>query len=233
MKSNNTLIQIVLFGYVLYLLIALISKIYQLDIPTILIIIVYYSIFSALYKKYRLFLFIISTFILLSIFLLFIQTKSLNLIEIIEIYRGFKLPFILYMNVLLPMVFLSYTFDFYQFIREIATNEKLAYVQFLVPILIKRELVQRRYNILINRLQTRGINSENLLVRFFSLDLWVLPLITTGLMEGVESFEYNLMLNVDISKYKVHRQVAIKTSTLLSLFTIFLLIMLMITNIII
>jgi hypothetical protein len=200
--SNYFLLIIVLVGYVFYFIAIAVNKLFDASIPCIIISVLYYSLFSIVFKKYRLLSFLLITFVLLSLYLSFVHSKVISLSEILNVYNSRSLPISLYTIVLLPMAFLSYTFDFFQFTREVSSFEKFSIFRFLIPILIKRELILKRYAILIDRLQSRGINSENSIVRFFRIDLWVIPLITTTLIEGIESYEYNLMLNADIMGYK-------------------------------
>ncbi len=228
--SNFILIVIVLIGYLISFVVTLANRIFELNVPIIVLSVTYYLIFSIIYKKYRLLSFLSLTFVLLSLYLSFIRNNSLSLFEIISVYKSLSLPVFLYTNILLPMAFLSYTFDFFQLTREISSHKKFFFFRYLIPILIKRELILKRYFIMIDRLQTRGINSEKSFVRFFRMDYWMIPLITTTIIEGIESYEYNSMLNTDIMKYDNKLGVSLHKGTIVSFIIILLVILILIIS---
>ena len=182
---------------------------------------IYFAIISFAYKRYPFLQFLLITFMFLACYLSFINYFSLGVDEVIMALSKRSLPLFLYCNFLLPGVFFSYAANFYILTNEVSgmTKNKVAY--FIIPVLIKRELIVHRYNTILESLYTRGINTKSFINKYLLLPLWIVPLFITTLMEGVESYEYNRMLKVNILNYNpTHKKYYTSWWQKLSLFLI-------------
>lgn len=199
-KSKNIdLLLIVLLGWLFYLYGNLIS---QYVIPVTILIVVYYCIVSISYRLYGFLIFIAITFPILSFYLTYITFRHIDFDSLINLMDKNKLPLILYETLLLPGIFLGSSINFFSLTKEISLLKKNKWILFgLISVIVKRELIRRRYSMIMQNLYYRGINSKSFLGKYLNFGLWIIPLLVTTLIEGTESYEYNKMLKTNIRKY--------------------------------
>jgi hypothetical protein len=59
----------------------------------------------------------------------------------------------------------------------------------------------KRYEFIISGLKSRGVNFNTSFKKIYYINLWLIPLAVTTLIESVESDQYNNMLQTNILKY--------------------------------
>lgn len=158
-----------------------------------------FTILIILFRKYRFLLAISVSFVFLVFFLSFRFHNKLSLSALTAVVNSYALPIILFTYVLVPFSLLAITVDFYSTVNFLPRY--LGRGLFL-PILIKRELLLQRHKIIIESLFARGVNVAGFRGHISKLHLWLIPLIRTAIMEGVESHEYNQMLQTEIQQFR-------------------------------
>lgn len=135
---------------------------------------------------------------LISLFFSYLNYRQIGILHILQSIQKQSLPIILYSFLLLPFIFLSYTFDFYLLIKEITSLSKNKVFYFIAPVLIKRELIFHRFKKIMETFEAKGLNTKSYFSKYMLVSKWIIPLTITTLMEGVESYEYNKMLKANI-----------------------------------
>jgi len=199
-SPNITLVNLVLLNYVLVCLNGTVLTQY-FELPSILLTIVFFFLLALIYRIYSYILFIAVSFSFLSVFFAYLEHHTLAGEAIYQTWMMHLLTINLYYLVLIPCLFLTYTLNFYLLAEEISGmgNGKIA--RYSVPVLVKRELILHRYRQLLFSFESKGHDTQSAWGRLRNMHLWMVPLIITTLIEGVESYEYNKMLGTDISKY--------------------------------
>jgi len=198
-SPNLTLMNFVVLFYVLVSASKLLTR-YAVA-PHILIAVVYFGILSFIYNRRDYFVLVCTSFLFLTFFFSFLEFRHFGWQFFWNTWLLHKTALYLYTFLLLPSLFLTYTLNFFQLSTDMGAWSKKGLFRFFIPVIVKKELIVHRYKNIMDALWERGYDTTKMLKRLQLLYLWMVPLIVTTLMEGVESYEYNQMLNSDITLY--------------------------------
>jgi hypothetical protein len=174
-------------------------------IPNILIAIIYFGMLSVIYQRKDYLLFAFTSFTFLSCFFSFLGFRQINWQSLWQTWFLHKTALYLYTFLLLPSLFLTYTLNFFRLSTEIGPWSRKGILRFFLPVLVKKELIVHRYRNIMEALWERGYDTTKMSKRMLLLPRWMIPLIITTLLEGVESYDYNQMLRSDVSIYSPKR----------------------------
>lgn len=200
---NINLLIIVLSGYLFISYLHLILFL----IPIVLTSALYFILVSLLLNKRGFAMFALLSLVFVSFYFSFLTYKKISPQLILLSLQKETLPIFLYSFLLLPLVFLSYTIDFYLLTNEIASLNKNKIVYFVIPVLIKRELIFHRFRKIMETFEAKGLNTKSFFSKYYLASKWIVPLAITTLMEGVESYEFNKMLRTNIFNYSPSNKV--------------------------
>ena len=200
-SSNVNLLIVVMFFYLLICYSNLPSEIIGIVIPMIVVSVLYFFIACLIYRCFHFLVLMFIPFFFLVIFLSFKNTGTISMSSIHSQFIQRSLPTILYSLLLIPFVFLGITLDFYALPYETRGILKRVIATTIMPILLRRELLKRRFHQIQESLYSRGINSKAFLGKYRTLRFWMIPLVVTMLFEGAHSGEYNEMLKTNIAHY--------------------------------
>lgn len=200
--KNITLFLIVILGVILGMFTKYINQILFFPISSMIFTFGYFFILSFILHKYRFVFALFITFLFLLVFLSLFYYSSISSTIIVSLLYACHLPIVLFAYVLVPFSFLAISADYYS-----AVNYLPPYLGrgVIIPILLKRELIRERYQIIIKSLYARGVFISGL-SHLFKIIYWLFPLSRTTIMEGVETYDYNIMLGSNIRYYKPKKE---------------------------
>lgn len=168
-------------------------------IPPVLVTAFYFALVSTIYRKMGNVYFIFVSLLFLTVYFTVISGNAFTLEGIAgSLGSNRKLPILLYSLVILPASFIGGYIDVFSLAKNSGRAGHI-WLKYLVPVLIKRELVLKRHKEVMEAFYAKGYNTHRRWVRYKLAGKWIIPVVITTLMEGVESYEYNLMLNHDIT----------------------------------
>ncbi len=198
-SPNLTLINLALLFYVLVSASKLLMR-YAI-VPHILIAAVYFGILSLIYNRREYLVLVCTSFLFLTFFFSFLEFRQFGWPSFWKTWLLHKPALYLYAFLLLPSLFLTYTLNFFQISTDMGSWSRRGLFRFFIPVIVKKELIVHRYKNIMAALWERGYDTTKAIKRLQLLYLWMIPLIITTLIEGVESYEYNQMLNAEITRY--------------------------------
>ena len=202
MKNNYSIVVVLLFYYVVLCYSSTFEQLLDNNFPKMLFGLVYMSIFSITFNLRSAFLLILTTFIFLVGFFSFMTFGSFQISDFNNtLYLNvFAIKF--YYLFLAPFAFFGSGLNYFELVKYFGRNGGNSLSKFLIPILIKKELIASRYKEILFAMKTRGFEVDSRFSQVKLLPNWIVPLIVTTIMEGVESYDYNRMLKTKITKYK-------------------------------
>lgn len=218
---NLSLIIVLLYGHLLNLYIGPLSDLFGIQIPFLTVSIVYYSLFSLVYRRWGFLSFIILSSLIIVNFLAFVFYKQISLQSVQLALNQRILATVMFSYVLLPFVFLSWTLDVYSLPFEIVSLTQKRIFYFIIPVLSKRELIKHRFRAIQDSLYSRGVQTRSFWGKYLTLFKWSVPLFVTTLFEGVEASDLNKMLATNIRAYHPSRRIYYRNRTQKALLTIF------------
>ena len=225
-KSPNVWIVVCIFwGFILLN----IAKIVHSPLPPLVVCTGYYLLMAFVFHKIQFASFLVVSFVFISFYFCFIIFKQISLPFLWETWQSEVWAIRLYISLLLPLTFLSFTANFFALPYELVSVRGKLFL-FVIPILLKRELILKRFDKILEALYTKGLETRTIIQKYRLMPLWIVPLVTTTIMEGLESYQYNEMLKTKIEsfspkqnpyKISVWQKIAFFTSFTVLLFTFF------------
>ncbi|MBK7957238.1 MAG: hypothetical protein IPK03_03470 [Bacteroidetes bacterium] len=202
---NIDKIIVYLFGYASLFCLPIVNSIFYTHLPPLIFISIYFMVFSILSncKKYAGVVAI--SFVFISTYLYLTNLNSIQITSFKNIYNILTVSNnagLTYTYILLPFGYLSASLNFYQLNLEVSSIFPNNSLKKIIPILAKRELIFERFNMIVFAFNSRGIETRGFITSLLILKKILVPLIITTLFEGVESYDYNKMLNTNIEQFK-------------------------------
>ncbi len=196
--SNTTLLLLALIGIIAGTYAPPVCRATGVSVSPMMATLLYYLVLTLFLRRYRFLLAMAFSFVFLVFFLSFRFYGSVSVPALARTADLSTLAIYMFAYVLVPFSLLAVSVDFYS-----AVNYMPRYLGrgIVLPVLIKRELIRERYNTIMDALYARGAGISGVR-RVLKLHLWLLPLLRTTIMEGVETYEYNAMLDADVRRFE-------------------------------
>jgi len=196
--NNYQVVLIFLFGILFVIYTSIFLEWKNITIPYTILTVSYFFIFSFLSKKYSYAFFLCLSLIFISIYFSVIGCGILSFKCSLDGLKSFHFPVLSYNFLLVPISFLGISLNYYNLSKEWSRLFKIPVLGYLIAILIKKELINHRYGIIMEAFYARGLNTRSILNKYKLMPKWIIPLVVTTLMEGLESHDYNVMLKTDV-----------------------------------
>lgn len=217
---NLKLVNLILFGYLIILILPYFKEILLFNISTLQIVFIFYLVVSLILRKYSFSRFIIITYFLLICYLSYINYKSIALDNLWSAMYLDILVVRMYSFVLIPFVFFGWNGDFYSLPYELSTFTKSKVLFIIIPLLVKKELILKRNEEIMDCLYSKGINVRAFMGKQINILKWIIPLGITTIQEGTETSEYNRMLNADFRYFEPKRKLLMNSGLIKIMFFI-------------
>lgn len=201
--NNLTILLFIILGYTILAWHSIFVLVSSINLSFATITAIYYLLLSILFKRFKFSAFILITFFILILFLTYVYKSSITFNNIYLILCTNYIVVYMYSFILVPFVFFSWTADIYSLPHEVNRLWSNRTIHFIIPILIKRELIRHRFKKITESLYSRGIDTIHK-PKIFTIFHWIIPLGVTTIQEGLESHDYNQMLRTNI-KYMKHK----------------------------
>lgn len=203
MKSNIDVIIVVLLGYLIYQNGEHIFELINIKIPSVLLVFIFYLLVTLMLKKLSFLFFISFSFLFLTGYFSVITYGKISFENVLLALDSNRFAIKGYALLLLPFLFIGFMLDFFNFSKWLS---KIKYgktiIIWIIPVLLKKEIIFSRFNILMDSFEARGIDSKHPLKKILLIHKWIIPLMITTIMEGVDSYQYNKMLMTNINCYE-------------------------------
>jgi len=197
-KSLNILvISAVLWGGILLN----IAPLCGINLPPLILTTIYYLVLAFAFRKVQFVSFLLLSFTFISFYFCFISFIQINPSLLWQTWQSDTWAIKLYISLLLPLTFLSFTINFFALPYELVSLQGKIFL-FVIPILLKRELILKRFEKILEALNARGLETKTTWQKYRLMPLWIVPLVTTTILEGIESYQYNEMLHTNIASFQ-------------------------------
>ncbi len=221
--TNFQILLVFLLGYFTVIYATIFFEIINTYIPYTIITFSYFFLAAILLKKYAFAFFLCISLFFISIYFSVLECGMFSFDCFLTGLNSYRFAILAYNFLLIPISFLGISIDYFALSKELQGVFKIPILGYMIAILIKKNLITHRYETIMNAFHARGLNTKSFWNRYTLMPKWVIPLVVTTLMEGLESHDYNVMLKTDVKHLNVAKKRNIKmyqyvfTATLLLL----------------
>lgn len=170
----------------------------------------FFFLAALLFKKYAFAFFLCISLFFISIYFSVLECGMFSLDCFFTGLNSYRFAILAYNFLLIPISFLGISIDYFTLSKELRGVFKVPVLGYMIAILIKKNLITHRYETIMSAFYARGLNTKSFLNRYVLMPKWVVPLVVTTLMEGLESHDYNVMLKTDVKHLNVAKKRIIK-----------------------